>query len=103
METMSHEARELELYCENTSELYRSRTVPILQNLSKKYKAGKYDHEKAKKLWQYLAEDGAKRYCVEFANGKEWHKVFSVEARKEAASSMADGWLTEMKCGNFHD
>jgi hypothetical protein len=103
METMSHEARELELYCDNTSELYRSRTVPIQQNLSKKYKAGKYDHEKAKKLWQYLAEDGAKRYAKEFAQANEWHSIFSVACRKECASSLADSWLAEMKCGNFHD
>jgi len=103
METITHEARELELYIDNTAELYRQQTVPIQRNLSKKFKAGKYDHEKAKKLWGYLAEEGAKRYCKEFADGRDWFKVFDVASRKECACALADSWKSEMECGNFHD
>lgn len=101
---MTHEARELELYIDNTAELYRQQTVPIQKNLSKKWKAGKYDHEKAKKLWGYLAESGAKLYVKEHCSSSDkWHDIFSVADRKECASALADSWKAEMACGNFHD
>ena len=56
------EAMELRLYIDNDSDLYRQRLVPIVKNIQRKMKSGKYDHSKAPKLWKYLVYDGAKKY-----------------------------------------
>ena len=58
--------RELDLYAENTSELY-PRKKAILANLAKKAKKGTYDASKAPKLWRYWVDDAAKRYRVNSA------------------------------------
>lgn len=45
-----HAARELDLYAENTSELY-GQFKSIIANLQRKIKSGKYDAAKAPVLW----------------------------------------------------
>jgi hypothetical protein len=101
METMTHEAKELELYIENDADLYRQQTKPIQDNLRRKFKAGKYQHDLAPKLWSYLVENGAKKYCNEFcSNDQKWFQLFTPSIRKEVAQSLADFWLAELKLGN---
>jgi hypothetical protein len=61
-----HDARELFLYIDSDSNLYRQMVIPIMQNLARKIGRGAYDKAKAVKLWNYLADEGAKRYTKEF-------------------------------------
>ena len=53
---------ELKMYIENDGQLYKQRLVPIVKNIQRKMKSGKYDHKKAPKLWMYLVKDGANKY-----------------------------------------
>lgn len=58
-------AKELYLWIQNDSVLYHQQEEPIVKNLVKKKRKGIYDHNKAVKLFGYLAENGAKRYAKE--------------------------------------
>lgn len=100
---MSVESMELVTFADNDLVLYRQKILPVMKNLSKKYVAGIYDHDLAVKLWKYVADAAAKRYCSEYGYGYDmrWNKVFSVADRNEAARKMADDWLDEMKGGQF--
>ena len=60
--SLSDEMRELKLYIDNDANLYRQRYMPILKNLSKKKKAGKFRKGLASKAFMYMVDDGAKRY-----------------------------------------
>lgn len=60
-----HAAHELELYIENTSELYNQKKS-IMANLKKKHAKHVYDPAKAAKLWGHWVQEGAKRYVKEF-------------------------------------
>ena len=82
---------ELHLYASNHGDLYRQRISPIINNLAKKHAKGTYDHEKAKKLWKYAADDAAQRYTKEHGgHGHASYGAFSPADRKEVASRMAD-------------
>ena len=60
--SLSEEMKELKLYIDNDSSLYRQRYMPILKNLSKKKKKGQYRKRLAQRAFMYLIDDGAKRY-----------------------------------------
>jgi hypothetical protein len=89
------EVRELQLFCENDSQLYRQQVQPIEKNLKKKVAKGVYDHEKSKKLWGYLADNCARKYVKEFGGGLPWHKMFSTADRREVAKAFADSFKSE--------
>lgn len=93
------EVRELVLFIENDEPLYRQRWQPILKNLANKKAQGKYDREKAIKLFMYLMEDGAKRYSTEF--GGVWNQTFNVPTRKAAAREFAENFEAEYKTGAY--
>jgi len=63
-------ARELQLYIKNNEALHRRQGLPILKNLATKVASGKYEHDKAVKLYMYLTESGAKEYAKEFGGGR---------------------------------
>ena len=94
-----HEKRELDLYIMNDSDLYRQRFMPILLNLARKLKRGVYDHELAPKLWQYLVDQGAKKYIQEF--GGTVRRTFPKEARMELAQEIADEQYEMLKSGEY--
>jgi len=95
-------AQELKLYTENDGDLYRQQTTSILKNLVTKMAQGKYDHDRAKGLFMYLAESGAKKYAKEFGVlGSTWHEMFPVSVRREVASAWRDEFETEAKLGNY--
>ena len=80
---------ELKLFAENDWDLYRQRIYPVHKNLMRKIAAGTYNHELAKKLWKYVADDAAKRYGKEFGSG-DGFKIFSPADRKAVAEVLAD-------------
>jgi hypothetical protein len=84
------EARELSLYAVNDGQLYHQRTQAILANLRKKIAKGTYDAEKALKLWQYLADDAARKYREEFGMTGGFNKATRTLAAKEIASHYGD-------------
>lgn len=86
--------RELDLYAENTSELYAQKKA-ILANIKRKLASGKYDHALAPKLWMYWADAAAKRYVKEFsAPGDKVDSVFNKATRMAFAKELADRYRT---------
>jgi hypothetical protein len=98
---MSDAARELELFAENDDDLYQRSAVPIMKNLSKKFKKGTYDPELGVKLWKYHADRAAKAYSEQHSTGDDWKTMFTPRDRMEMAKSMEDSWRSEMEAGNF--
>ena len=98
---MSDAARELELYAENDGQLYQQSGVPIMKNLSRKFKKGTYDSALAAKLWKYHADRAAKGYSQEYSSGDDWKTMFTPAVRMEVAKSMEASWRAEMEAGNF--
>lgn len=97
-------ARELKLTTENDGDIYRQRINPILMNLTAKKASGKYDREKAVKLFMYLAEAGARLYAKEFGQGEhEWHTMFPVPVRLLAAVAWRDEFEQNFKNGEYDD
>jgi len=83
----SIEQRELKLYIDNDGQLYNSRYMPIIKNLSKKMKKGKFDKRLAAKGFMYLVDDGVKKYIRDFGGSKG---MFSKKDKIEVAKEFAD-------------
>ena len=82
------ESRELKLYIDNDSQLYNSRFMPIMKNLTKKMKKGNFDKKLAIKGFMILVDAGAKKYVKDFGgNAKD---MFSKKDRIAVASDLAD-------------
>ena len=95
-------AREIELYADNDSQLYYQSRRPILQNLTKKYKKGTYDIDKAAKLWRYYIDAALKKYNKEFGSrGDKWFELLSVPDRNLLALEYAIETKYEFDLGNF--
>lgn len=100
-----HAARELELYIDNTSNLSpwgpRGQGRDIAKNLVRKMRAGKYDPDKAPKLWGYLATSAAKQYAKEYGNPREWATTFTPATRDMVAESLARDFEDRYKAGDW--
>lgn len=88
-------ARELELYTENTREIYEQNTMPTIENLKKKYKRGTYDREKAVVAWGYVADSAAKMYSREFSSGRDWYNIFNASTRRAVAETLESVYFEE--------
>jgi len=86
--SLSDEMRELKLYIDNDSNIYRQRYMPILKNLSKKKKKGNYQKGLASKAFLYLVDEGAKRYTREY--GGNVRDVFPKRQRQMLAKDYVD-------------
>jgi len=86
--SLSEEMKELKLYIDNDSSLYRQRYMPILKNLSKKKQKGKYRKTLAQKAFMYLIDDGAKRYTKSY--GGNHLDVFPKRQRKSLAKDYVE-------------
>ena len=86
--SLSEEMTELKLYIDNDSSLYRQRYMPILKNLSKKKKKGRYRKTLAQKAFMYLIDDGAKRYVRSY--GGNARDVFPKRQRKDLAKEYVE-------------
>ena len=82
-------ADELDLYAENTSELYNQKQS-ILANIRRKIASGKYNHALAPKLWMYWVDAAAKRYVKEFGSGGNISTVFNKATREHLAHELAN-------------
>lgn len=97
----SDDARELLLYIESDSGLYRQMLQPIQRNLATKRARGVYSSALAVKAFRHLADAGAKKYAKEFADYKDWPTVFSVADRNEVAKELRDHFEVEAELGNY--
>ena len=97
--TMDTEAvRELELFIVSDAELYRQQTVPIQNNLRRKWTKGIYDPTKAAKLWRYLVDNGAKKYARQYSTGvHDARVIFPGPVRNEVARSLEVTWREELE------
>ena len=86
--SLSEEMKELKLYIDNDSSLYRQRYMPILKNLSKKKKKGQYRKRLAQRAFMYLIDDGAKRYVRSY--GGNVRDVFPKRQRKQLAKDYVE-------------
>jgi hypothetical protein len=86
VEDADHSAtHELVLHADNTGHLHHSSHEPIMNNLAKHAARGKYDPDKARKLWGYHADRAAQSYHKEHGGEGKWHHAFSTATRRAAA------------------
>ena len=82
---------ELDLYAENTSELYNQKKS-ILANVKRRVDKGTYDPALAPKLWLYWVDAAAKRYTKEF--GTPGSPIFNKATREALARELAKRYAT---------
>ena len=97
--SLSDEMRELKLYIDNDSSLYRQRYMPILKNLSRKKKQGKFRKSLASKAFMYLIDDGAKRYTKEY--GGNARDMFPKRQRQMLSKDYVDEFEDTFKNQEF--
>lgn len=90
---------EIEMYIDNNQSIYRQSFLPMIQNLKRKIKSGKYNHALAPKLWLYLVEAGMKGYAKEF--GDVWNTLLSTKDRKVLAQKYADSVYDDIVRGEY--
>lgn len=84
------ESRELFLFATNTESIYRNAIVPTINNLVKKYRAGKFDAEKAVDAFYHVSNYASELY-------KAWYGYkFTVTERYTAAASMKDYFMEDI-------
>ena len=88
--TSADDVTELVLYITNDADLYYKKAIPIIENLKRKAKKGQYDDELAIKAWQYLADDGVRKYDMEFGSGRGSVGMLNPATRKEIAKQLRD-------------
>jgi len=94
-------ARELEVFIDNDGQLYNQQYLPILKNLSKKSKKGKYDKKLAVKLWMYLVDNGAKKYFKDNKGMGKWNDMFNKATRIVVAQELEKMNREEIEMGNY--
>lgn len=94
-------ARELELFIDNDAMLYRQMHQPVQRNMLRKMRAGKYDPELAVKGFMHLADEGARRYNVQYGPGQSTLRGFDKPTRTAVARSLARSFEAEARLGNM--
>ena len=88
--------RELVLVITNDGDQYRRQITPAIENLKKKYKKGTYDRDLAVKLWQYVADEGVRRYNKEYGSGTYSVAWLNPATRKAIAEELRDYYEDEI-------
>jgi hypothetical protein len=89
---LSHEARDLILFAENTEPVYK-KELHIQETLDKRMQKGSFNRDLAIKPYEWLAEEAAKSYVRELKESKPWYTLFNPRVRKEAAAFMRDAYV----------
>lgn len=98
------EIQELKTYIDNDADLYIHQGLPIVKNLTRKKAAGVYDHNKAAKLYKYLADNGARKYGREHGSSEhEGLRIFSPEVRRRVAEQMRDQFEQGYDVGEYYE
>lgn len=101
-----HATTELVLYIENTSDLSpdgpSGQGHSVLLNALRKWRKGTYDPALAVRLFEYLAEAGAKRYAKEMGSSpSEWSTMFNPATRQEAARQLEASFRSSAESGEY--
>lgn len=101
-----HAATELVMFIENTSELSpdgpSGQGRQVLLNALRKWRKGTYDPALAVRLFEYLAESGAKQYAKENGSSeKEWSTMFNPATRHEAARQLEESFRSSVEHGEY--
>ncbi len=91
------DAEDLKLYIDNDHDLYKTRWTPIVANLCKHKRRGKYDSDKAVIAFRHLTRAGAKKYAAEYPD--DVHITAAVKL--EAAQDMRTEFEAEYDLGNY--
>ena len=91
--------KELKLYIDNDQDMYRQRYIPLLKNLSRKKKQGKFRKSLASKAFMYLIDDGAKRYVKSY--GGDARDMFPKRQRQMLAQDYVDEFESVFKNQEF--
>lgn len=91
------ESRELALSAINTYSIYTNAIQPAIRCLSKKYRAGTFDADKAVKQFYHVATYAAKEYAREFCDANtKYYKIFSTADRRLAAEDLLDYYMEDI-------
>ena len=85
------ESRELMLYAVNNGAIYARAIVPTIKNLSKKYRAGKFDADRAIDAFYYVAQAASDSYYRDFGYR------FTVTERFTAAAGMVEYFMEDIE------
>ena len=97
-----HAMREIELFTENDSDIYRQTFQSIIKNIKQKLKSGRYNHALAPKLWGYYVEAGMKKYAKEVdGDPKNWMNLLNTKDRKVLALKCADYYFDAVVRGEY--
>ena len=97
--SLSGEMKELKAYIDNDQDMYRQRYIPLLKNLSRKKKQGKFRKSLASKAFMYLIDDGAKRYTKEY--GGNARDMFPKRQRQMLSKDYVDEFEDTFKNQEF--
>jgi hypothetical protein len=103
----SHAATELVLFIENTADLSpdgpHGQGRSVLLNALRKWRKGTYEPALAVRLFEYLAESGAKRYAREYDHPSRWSEMFNPATRREAARQREESFRASVERGEYDD
>ncbi len=88
--------RDIVLWIENSRDMYFNRTIPLLENYTKKYSRGQFDKQKAIKGFQLLLPYGIASYDKEFSI-RGYRTPFNAREKEEAAKQLYDYYEDIMK------
>ena len=98
----SDAVNELDSYLMNDEELYRSRFMPIIENIKRKMRRGIYAHEKVIKLWMYLVDDAARKYVQDYGSpDQDVNDMFPKETRLKVAQIIANREKENIERGEY--
>jgi hypothetical protein len=102
-----HAATELVLFIENTSDLSpdgpQGQGHSVLLNALRKWRKGIYEPTAAVRLFEYLADSGAKRYAHEFDHASRWAELFNPATRREAARQLEATFRASVERGEYDE
>lgn len=90
------DVRELVLYITNDGRLYTQMITPTIKNMKRKNAKGNYDRELAVKAWQYVADEGARKYDKEFGSGRGSMAWVNKATRTAVAEELRDYYEDEI-------
>ncbi len=92
----SSESEELYIFLVNDYSIYHNHILPAIENLKKKYAAGKYNPEKAIDLYYYITTEAARKYGKLYGNNNGL-SIFNVTARYTAAAEMEKRYFEDIE------
>lgn len=102
-----HAATELVLFIENTADLSldgpHGQGHSVLLNALRKWRKGTYEPALAVRLFEYLAESGAKRYAREYDHASRWAEIFNPATRRDVARQLEESFRASVESGEYDD